>query len=327
MYFKNILLWTSGILLSSALIIACDQTFKMPQKKNYTVAITQYADTVVLNAAYLGIMEGLKEKGYNEGKNLKIIYMNAYADSNAADKIAEDFVKLKPDLIISISTPSTKAVVKANQQAQIPLVFSTVTDPVFANIVPSLAHTGGHVTGVYDLPPVGEQAVLIQELLPSLKTIGVVYNPNEVNAVRMFEQFKQLATSFKILTAKATSVKAVEGAVNSLVGKVDAFYIMQDNTVQSASDTVLKISMDNRIPVFASDHGLVEQGALAAISDNQYDVGYLAGRMAASVLDGKDPGQMDVVRISFSSLYINLETAKKLNITIPEKLKNKAIIY
>ncbi len=168
---------------------------------------------------------------------------------------------------------------------------------------------------------------MIRMMMPSLQTIGVVYNPNEVNSMRVIELFKNVPKTFKILIAQVSIATEVPAAVNSLMGKVDALYIPQDNTVQSSIDAVLNITRNNRIPVFASDNGSVRLGALAAIADNQYDVGYLSGRMAASVLSGKDPGQMDVVRIPHPSLFINIKTADKLNIKVPEVLFNKAIKY
>jgi putative ABC transport system substrate-binding protein len=320
---KALVLLITGLFLSSVLFAAHTNYTKAP-KKVYHVAITQFADTLGLNESYAGIIAGLKERGYVEGKNLKITFMNAQGDFEATKKIAEDFVKQKPDLIIPISTPSTQAVVNADHTAQIPVVFSTVTDPVVTKIVPSLTQSGGYVTGVYDLPSVDQQVALLRETMPNLQTLGVVYNPNEENSARILELFEVTAKPIKIIVAEATSASHVMAAVESLMGKVEAVFIPSDSTVQSSMEALLKITMNNRIPVFTSDDGSVRMGALAAFADNQYDVGYLAGRRAGSVLSGMDPGKMDVVRIPHQSLFINMKTAKALNINIPEKVLAKA---
>ncbi|MGA2655492.1 MAG: ABC transporter substrate-binding protein [Gammaproteobacteria bacterium] len=323
MQFKNVALWVTSIFLSVSLMAAPQQFFNAP-KKLYTVAITQFADTSTLNEAHAGIIAGLKERGYSEGKNLRIISTNAKGDFQVIKTLAQDIVKSKPDLIMSISTPATQAVIAADSNAKIPVVFSTVTDPVMANIVPTLTHSGGFVTGVYDIPPIQQQIAMIREMMPNLKNLGVVYNPNEPNSVRVLGALKKEAKSLNIMTAEVKSVNDISAAVNSLMGKVDAIYTTSDSTVESAIESLLKITMENRIPVFSSDHGSVRFGALASIADNQYEVGYLAGRMAAAVLGGKDPGQMDVVRIPNSTLFINTATAQKLNITIPKSLMDKA---
>lgn len=322
---KNICLWITTICLSTALMAAPAQLFNAP-KKVYTVAITQFADSSTFNEARSGIIAGLKERGYSENNNLRIIFANAQGDLQAAKTIAEDLIKRKPDLIMPISTPSTQAVIAADGKAKIPVVFSTVTDPVATKIIPTLTHSGGFVTGVYDIPPVTEQVALMREIMPNLKNVGVIYNPNEPNSVRVLEVLNKEKKTFNIITAKASSATEISTAFNSLIGKVEALYITSDSTTESSIETILKMSMENRIPVFSSNQGSVRLGALASISDNQYEVGYLAGRMAASVLNGRDPGQMDVVRISKSTLFINSATAQKLNITIPKSVMDKAAV-
>jgi putative ABC transport system substrate-binding protein len=326
MAIKKIIFLFLGMSLPLALM-AEPMQFMEARKKNYTVAITQIVDHPVLTKAYQGIIAGLEEQGYEQGHNLTVVYNNAQGDIKTAEKIAQDFVKMKPDLIMPISTASAQAIVTADKTARIPVVFAAVTDPIAAQLVPTLIQPGGYVTGVYDFPPIAKQIDIIQKILPQIKTLGVLYNPGEINSLQMIKELKKtLPTSITILEAPVTSAQTVSDATRSLIGKVDAIYVPADNTVVANIDTVLKITQANNLPVFASEQGSVEKGALAALAYNQYEVGYLAGKMAGEILSGKKPGALDVVTLANPQLYMNTHTAQTLNITIPEPLSKSAVI-
>ncbi len=301
-------------------LIICFSSLSFAAPKNATIAITLIINHATLTDAYGGIMEALKENGYVEGENLKVLYAEAYGNFRLADQIAQDFVKAKPDVLIPISTPSAIAMIKADVDAKIPVVFSAVTDPVAAKLVPSLNQPGGYATGVYDFPPIPEQVDMIRKLLPQIKTLGVVYNPKEINSVRMVEALKTAANNINILEAQVNSIDDIENAANTLIGKIDAFYIPADNTVGSQIHKVLGVANDNRIPVFANGQDLVVQGALASLDYDPFEVGKMTGEMVAQVLAGKNPGMIDVIKPSIAKLSINKETAKNLNIKIPDEL-------
>jgi len=292
--------------------------------ENPTVAITQIVDHPVLTQAYHGTVAGLKENGYTEGKNLHIIYENAQGDTQRAERIARDFVSLKPDVMVAISTPSAQVLMHADRTAEIPLVFSAVTDPLSAKLVPTLKQPGGFVTGVYDMPPVAAKVQIMRELLPQLKTLGVLYNPDEINSVHMIDELKTAGYFLKIIEAPVKSDTDITVSTKTLLGKVDAIYVPADNTVVAQIDKVLALTMENKIPLFASEHGSVEKGALVALAYDQYEVGRATGAIVAQILGGKRPGDIDVVKLSHPDLYINTATAQKLNIQIPDKMIKSA---
>lgn len=310
----------AGIALISSIVGA------NTHEKMRTVAITQLVEHSALTQARQGVIAGLKAKGFIEGKNLTVIYDNAHGNISTAAQIARKFVSLAPDVIIPISTPSAQAIVSADAKAKIPVVFATVTDPVAAQLVPSLKKPGGHVTGAIDLPPVAEQLKVIQTLLPNATRLGVLYNAAEINSVRMIEQLKAANQKLTIIEAHASSSNEVSTATLSLIGKVDAIYVPMDNTVISAVGIVLKTAAQHNIPVFASDHDVVEQGALAALAYQQYDVGYIAGELAAQVLNGKNPGTLDVASPPQAKLYINTRVAEQLKIQVPPTLLKRATL-
>ncbi len=220
----------------------------------HIVAITQIVDHPALTQAHNGVIAGLKEQGFVDGKNLKIVFDNAHGNITTAAQIAQKFVSLSPDVIVPISTPSAQAVISADARAKIPVVFSTVTDPIAAQLVRSLKQPGGHVTGAIDLPPVAEQLEIIHEILPHAKTLGVLYNAAEINSVHMIKELKAAnAGKMTIIEAHASSSNEVSMATLSLIGKVDAIYLPMDNTVISAINAVLQLASKHKLPVFDRD--------------------------------------------------------------------------
>src|SRR5262249_42631513 len=136
------------------------------------VAVTAIEDHPALIACRNGIHDALKAAGYEDGKNLKFIYESAKGDPAAADRIAREFARSKPDVIVPISTPSALAVVRATIGT--PVVFAAVTDPLGARLVQDMHEPGGNVTGVSDLSPVKSHINLIEAITPGARKIGVL---------------------------------------------------------------------------------------------------------------------------------------------------------
>lgn len=139
-----------------------------------TVAVSQIVEHPALDATRQGLLDGLKAKGYEEGKNLEFDYKTAQGNPAIAVQIARQYVGESPDVLVGIATPSAQALVSATRT--IPVVFTAVTDPVGAKLVKSMKQPGKNVTGLSDLSPVAQHVELIQEILPQVKSIGVVFN-------------------------------------------------------------------------------------------------------------------------------------------------------
>lgn len=282
---------------------------------NKTIGITQIVDHPSLNAIREGILEGLAKEGYVEGKDLTVIFENAQGNPTTAAQISQKFAGLPLDVIVPITTPSAQAVVQ--QIDKTPIVFAAVSDPLSAKIVSSLDHPGGNVTGVADIPPLQEQLSFMENCLPNLKTLGVVYNPGESNNVSFLEQLTALAKkkNIKIVTAAAPKSGDVQVATLSLINDVDAIFVGNDNTVVSGLEPLVKACIDARKPLFVSDPQSVERGALAAYAYDQRDIGRQVGKMVAKVLKGKNPGDLPVEKPEVLKMSINPKTAEKIKVT------------
>lgn len=289
------------------------------------VAITQIAPHPSLDAIRKGIMDVLKENKIPENS---IVFQNAQGNISTAAQISQKFASLSPQVIVPITTPSSQSAYAAAKTRGIPVVFVAVSDPVAAKLSPNLEKGSEGVTGVYDQAPVEEQANLIKEILGNKDsfTVGILYNPGEANSVstieRMTEVFKKL--NITVLKVAAPATTEVSTATQSLIGKVDAIYIPNDNTLISALDAVLKVSQEYKIPVFSSDPESVERGCLATIAPNQYEIGKQAGKIIVSVLNGASVEKIALEKASALTLVLNQETARHLGVTFPQSILSKA---
>ncbi len=288
------------------------------------VAVTQIVEHPALDAVRDGLQDKLKEEGYEANSSLKWVWESAQGQPANAAQIAQKFVGDNPDLIVAIATPSAQAVV--GNTDTIPVVFSAVTDPVGAELVPSLETPGGIVTGVSDLSPIDEHLALIADIDPDAKTIGVIYNAGEANSVSLVTLLNQEAEAqgFTIEEATVSTSADVATAAESLVGKVDAIYVPTDNTVVSALESVIQVGNDNQLPVFAGDTDSVERGAIATASFDYYEVGRQTGDIVTRILGGENPGDISVELAKTVDLAVNLAAAEAMGVVIPDVIQESA---
>ncbi len=301
-------------LLSSASIMA----------KTATVAVSQIVEHPALDATRQGLLDGLKAKGYEEGKNLKFEFKTAQGNPAIAVQIARQFIGEAPDVLVGIATPTAQALVSATKS--IPVVFTAVTDPVGAKLVKTLEKPGKNVTGLSDLSPVAQHVELIKELLPNVKTIGVVYNPGEANAVSLMELLKSSAKAQGIQLVEATALKSadVQSATQAIADKSDVIYALIDNTVASAIEGMIVAANQAKTPVFGAATSYVERGAFASLGFDYYQIGVQTADYVVAILEGTDPGSLDVKVAKGSDLIINKGVAEKLGVTIPQTVLDRA---
>ncbi|ENK2325062.1 ABC transporter substrate-binding protein [Vibrio vulnificus] len=292
--------------------------------KTAKVAVSQIVEHPALDATRQGLLDGLKAKGYVEGENLEFDYKTAQGNPAIAVQIARQFVGESPDVLVGIATPTAQALVSATRS--IPVVFTAVTDPVGAKLVKSMEQPGKNVTGLSDLSPVSQHVDLIKELLPNAKAIGVVYNPGEANAVTLVELLKKSAAEKGLKVVESTALKSadVQSATQAITAKSDVIYAPTDNTVASAIEGMIVAANQAKKPVFGGATSYVEKGAIAGLGFDYYQVGVQTADYVAAILEGQEPGKLDVKVATGSDLVVNQGTAEKLGITIPASVLSRA---
>ena len=289
-----------------------------------SVAVTAIVEHPALDAVRDGVQAALKEAGYEAGKNLKWQYQSAQGNTGTAAQIARKFVGDKPDAIVAIATPSAQAVVAATKT--VPVVFSAVTDPVAAKLVASWEPSKTNVTGVSDLLALDKQMELVKQVVPTVKRVGMVYNPGEANSAVVVKELKALLPKLGMTLVEAAAPRSVDvsSAARSLVGKVDVIYTNTDNNVVSAYESLVKVGQDAKIPLVASDTDSVKRGAVAAYGINYRDLGEQTGRMVVRILKGEKPGDIKPEVSTKMELFVNPGAAEKQGVKLSDALVKAA---
>ncbi|WED22638.1 ABC transporter substrate-binding protein [Vibrio sp. JC009] len=292
--------------------------------KTAKVAVSQIVEHPALDATRNGLLDGLKAKGYVQGENLDFDFKTAQGNPAIAVQIARQYVGERPDVLVGIATPTAQALVSATRD--IPVVFTAVTDPVGAKLVSNNEKPGKNVTGLSDLSPVVQHVELMKEMLPGLKTIGVVYNPGEANSVSLLTLLRDAtkAQGIELVESTALTTSAVQSATQAISAESDVLYAMIDNTVASAIEGMTIAANQAKKPVFAATTTYIEAGSIAALGFDYYQIGVQTADYVADILDGKNPGDIPVRVAKGSDLVVNKTVADKLGITIPQSILDRA---
>ena len=281
----------------------------------YKIGISQYVDHPSLNAATDGFKKAIEDSG------LKVEFdaQNAAADSGMSTTIASNFVSGGVDLIFANATPSAQAAMAAT--SDIPVIFTSVTDAVGAELIDSMEAPGKNATGTIDLHPetIAKTVAFLKEL--GVKNVGMVYSAGEQNSVAQVTEVKKLATEqgLTVVEANAATSAEVKQASESLIGKIDAFYIITDNIVVTALESVIDVANTNKLPLIVGELDSVARGGLAAYGFQYYDIGYEAGQMAVKILKGEaNPAETPTQYPQNLKLQINKKVAESLGIEIKD---------
>jgi len=323
-YLISLALVAAGLTIATPRFI-CAQ----PQSgRTYKVGFSQLVDHPALNATRQGFIDGLKAEGFEIGKNLNFDYQNAQGDVGTARSIAEKFLADGVDLLAPCTTPVVQATIRVAKDGKTPVVFGCVTNPTAVGVLQSLDKpTGTNVTGFYTVPPVPQNFDLFLAIRPGLKTIGTIYNSGETNSEALNKLAKAEAEKRGIAwqAVTITSSAEVKNAIDSLIGKVDAVVTLQDSTVASAYEPIVKATRDAKVPWFAFDVLAVPRGAIAALAQHQYQNGVdWARKVAVPVLLGKDPGTLIAVEATVFETQINAGAAKAVGLSVPESILKQA---
>lgn len=318
---KSLSLLTLG-LAGSLLLSACGNSGTDEagdsEEKTYKVGITQFVTHPSLDSATEGFKKALDE----EGLTVEYDEQNANGDQTTVQTIAANLVGDNADLIFANATPSALAALNATKD--IPIVFTSVTDPVEVQLVQSMEEPGGNATGTADMHPdsIPNTVKFIHDNFPDA-TIGTVYSAGEPNSVvqveKMREAAEELGMDAPVESTVATSAE-VKQAAESLVGKADVIFIVTDNTVVSALESVVQVANEEDIPLFVGELDSVNRGGFAAYGFSYEDIGYEAGLMAAQILKGeKQPSELPAQYPQNLKLVINKKAAEEMNIELKDE--------
>ncbi|MDJ1370620.1 ABC transporter substrate-binding protein [Gulosibacter molinativorax] len=289
--------------------------------ESYKIGISQLVQHPALDAAAAGFQQAFTDAGLD----VEFDVQNANGEQATAVTIANTFASdADMDLVLAIATPAAQAAAQAITDK--PVLFTAVTDPVSAELVASNEEPGGNVTGTNDMNPVADQIKLIQEIVPDVASIGVVYSSGEVNSQIQVDIAKETAAELGIDVKEATitAVNEIPTALQSL-GDVDAIYVPTDNMVVSGFETVVQHAEQNKIALFAGDTATVERGAIGTLGLNYEKLGQQTGEMAVKILtEGADPATMPVESQTEFELFVSPSAAEAQGVELPQAVLDRA---
>lgn len=277
--------------------------------KTFKIGATQIVEHPSLDQAYKGFQEALKDAGLDVEFDLQ----SAQGEQNNVKPIADNFVADNVDLIFANSTPSALGALQATDQ--IPILFTSVSDPVGAGIVEAMDQPGDNITGVVDLHPeaIKETVQFIDKYFNGAN-VGLIYNAGEQNSVSQIDAVKEAAegTSLTLTERTVANTAEVQQAAMTVASEVDVLYIVTDNMVVSALDSVVGVAEDQKIPLIVGEPDSLEKGGFATFGIDYFKIGYRTGEMAVEILKGeKDPSDIPVEYPEEIKLIINKEAAEK----------------
>ncbi|HNX22830.1 MAG TPA: ABC transporter substrate-binding protein [Spirochaetota bacterium] len=316
---KYLLLFT---IISLALIAAgCGKSDK---SEKVTIGISKIVSHPALDGVEKGIQDELKDQGFT---NLTFDLQNANGEISTAASIAQKFKADQVKIAVGIATPTSQALKNTLKDSVV--IYSAVTDPVDAGLVKSITAGEKNITGVSDMTPVKDQIAFLKKI-KDIKRLGHIYASHEANAVTLAKMAKKACDELGIefVESTVTNSSEVKQAAQTIAGRVDAFYLSTDNTVISAISAVVDVAKANKLPIMSADPSSAEKfDVLAAWGFDYYKMGRATGKLIARILNGEKPENIPTVFMTEPSdvdLLLNLDVAKKLGITIPEKLISQA---
>lgn len=282
----------------------------------YTVGICQLVQHAALDAATQGFVDTLKAEF---GDKVNIIEQNASNDIPTCSTIVNGFVSDNVDLILANATPALQATVEATDT--IPILGTSVTEYGVALGIDGFTGTvGGNVSGTSDLAPLDQQAAMLLELLPDVKSVGILYCSAEANSVYQAEVVKaaleDAGVAVEIYTF--TDSNDVAAVTATACDASDALYIPTDNTAASCTEAINNVAEPAGVPIIAGEEGICSGCGIATLSISYYDLGVTTGKMAVKILKGEaDISEMPIEYFPDPVKKYNPALCDALGISVP----------
>jgi putative ABC transport system substrate-binding protein len=261
----------------------------------------------------------LARLGWTEGRNITVDVRWAEGRTQLYTEIAAEFVRLKMDVIVTNGTPPTLAVMKAT--STIPIVFASVGDPLGAGLVTSLARPGGNATGLsmQNTDLAGKRVGLLRELIPALRTLGILVNADNVAAMLEMHEVEKAARTLGV-EARILEIRRAEDiapAFEGLKGPALALYVPLDPLVSANASRINTFALTTRLPTMFDTRDPVEIGGLISYGADNADLYRRGADYVDKILRGAKPADLPIEQPTKFELAINLKTAKALGVTVP----------
>jgi putative ABC transport system substrate-binding protein len=315
---------------SSLALAACGRFGGSPERKGSLIGILQMVDAPPPNLTRQGFEDALAAAGYRNGETVTFLQKDAAGELPNTTLVMKQFQGENVDMVLAVGTPPLQAAMKVMPES-VPVVFCYCSNPWGAGAGTPPGGVGQHrpnVVGTIGTNPVGKELDLAKEVNPAIKTVGLIYNPGEPNSEYEAQVLQKEADQRGIRIERqsvANSGEVLQAAQALAEKKVEAFVKIGDYATIQAFNSICRVGLENRIPVYSVDPPDIElPGCLAVIGWNYRDDGAAAGRLAVRVLKGESPAKMAFEPLTKTDLLVSQATAKAIGVTLPEPLLKRA---
>jgi putative tryptophan/tyrosine transport system substrate-binding protein len=261
----------------------------LTKRKPRTIAIVSIVKIEPITQLEEGFKKRINESEFASKQSIRFTYDNAQNDASLQNQIVDKITQARPDLVYVLGTPIATAIQK--RDPSLIIVQGAVTDPIEAGLAVSWDRSGKKYAATTDKPPVDRQIALIKQMVPNIRSLGLVYNTSESNSVAVVKQLRayidRMKLGIKLEERPVANTSEVSTATESLNGKVQAIYVPPDNTVHAAMAVLCKVANDHKIPVFTSTEDSIKEGAFAALALDYFKLGEQSADIALTILEGK----------------------------------------
>jgi putative ABC transport system substrate-binding protein len=279
------------------------------------------------SAERAGFLQGLRELGYEDGKNIVIEYRSAEGDPETLPFLVDELIELKVDVIVAPAGPPLLVAKEATHTIPIVMLFSA--DPVTAGLVESFARPGGNVTGMsmQNVELGGKRIELLKQAIPRISRVAVLWDSANVMVQREWEATNRMAATLGIKVESADVAGAPDFSLafeQIRKSRPDALMTIVDLRTARYRQIIPEFALAERIPLMAGLAAFTHAGGLMSYAPDFADLSRRAAAYVDKILKGANPANLPVQQPTHYRLTVNLRTAKALGLEIPEAVLTRA---
>ena len=303
------------------LMARAQQAPKLP-----TIGFLGSSTSSAMTAWIAAFVQRLHELGWIEGRTVAIEYRWGEGRDERYAQIADEFIRLKVNVIVTYGTPPTKAAKQAT--TTIPIVFAAAADPIGNGLVSSLSQPGGNLTGLslQQSDIVGKKLELLRELLGGLRRLAVIGNVGNPATVLEIGEAKTAADKLgiDIVSLAIRRAEDVSPAFDAIKGRAEALYVSTDPLIFTNVGRINTLALGARLPTIYNGREYIQSGGLMSYGPSYADLFRRAAEFVDKILHGAKPNDFPVEQPTKFEFVINLTTAKALSLTVPASLLARA---
>jgi putative ABC transport system substrate-binding protein len=310
------------LLFSLSAPVEAQQSTKIP-RVGYLAAVSASADAPRLEA----FRQGLRDLGYVEGQNIIIDYRHEDRGFERLPNLAAELVRLKIDVLVAVTTNAAVAAQKAT--GRIPIVFMGVTDPITAGLVESLARPGGNSTGITNVAAIltGKRLGILKETIPKISRVAVLWDPQAPGSIPQWKESQLPARDLglQLYSMEVSSIDKYEPAFKEAINAGNtAVWVTLNPLANSNQKLIAELAINSRLPSICARGDYAENGCLMAYGPGYSTEGRDGARYVDRILKGATPADLPVEQPTKFELVINLRTARRIGVTIPQSVLYQA---